>query len=171
MTAKKGDKHPNHIGNKCWMNREKHGRSKLFETPTEAINKLEEYQEWAKNNPTLKPEIIKSGERVGEVIQIKYPRATTIEDFCHYNGFSYNTFYNYENKEEYKDFFNVFKYIREVLDSDIANKGFSGIFNPMLVARKLGMQEKQVIEQTTNVNTDISEKERDEIIRQLKKDV
>jgi hypothetical protein len=149
LTPEQKEKHKKAMqDNIYWKFREKDGRSKMIETTEQAEEMLSKYFEWVNENPIKKPDFIRSGEYAGKIIYIPVPRIATIEEFCNFHGFTSATFRNYESNENYKEFFSIFTYIRERIDSYSFAQTSAGNGNPMLTARKQGLKDKQDL--TTN---------------------
>lgn len=129
----------------------------------EILSKFEEYKEYQSKQFTLKPELIKSGERAGEVIYIQVPDPMQIRMFCNFAGIEERTLYNYANKlievtenEESEALFQAFTYVyNEITGKQVAG-GLNGVYNPMIVARLNGLKDSQEINQTGSVNQAIN---------------
>lgn len=104
-------------------------------------------KKWYKN------EAVKSGNNAGEIIKIPNDVPLSIESFCVFANISKQTFYNYESAEGYQEYFEVTTRIREVIESDQLDGAMLGVYNPNIVARKLGLAENQ------NINQNVSYKD------------
>ena len=69
-------------GNTYWMKRKKHGKGKLFETPSLLWEAACEYFEWCDNNPWHINEILKSGSEAGTIIGKPISRPYTYSGLC-----------------------------------------------------------------------------------------
>ena len=131
--------------NQYYKNRINNGRKRIFNDTTEIIDKLDEYLEDCRNNPIEYQEMIKGGNRSGEIVLMSKPQIPTLKGFCIYLGITYQTFSNYRKDENYKDFFETFTYVSDILENEMLKNSVTGQANPMLAARLLGLKEKQDI--------------------------
>ena len=132
---------------------------------------FDRYLEHMKTQFFEKPELIKSGERVGEVVYIKIPSPLDIFTFCDFIGINQDTFYSYiskdfenvvsepDNDETKTQIADFFVRVRDYIRSKQVAGGVSGIYNPMLVARINGIKdtiEQQNVGKTTDINISIA---------------
>lgn len=129
------------IGHVKWGNPVK---PKLYE-PQDFWDKCCEYFEWVDDNPWMKNEAIKSGERVGEIIQIPTQRPYSIEGLCNYLDMSVQTFDRYSKEVDYETYWGVSLRVREIIDNQHFEGGMVGAFNANIVTRKLGLADKQEV--------------------------
>jgi hypothetical protein len=134
MAAQKGNKYHKGLSD---------GRPMLFSTPDEYRSAIQRYFDWCDANPIMKNEALKSGPDAGRIIQIPTQRPYLIEGLCDYLEMSVQTFHNYENNEIYKDFFEVSAWARNKIFTQNLSHGYVGGFDAGLVARKLGIADKQ----------------------------
>lgn len=57
-------------GNQFWKLRSKHGRDKLFATPELLWEEACNYFEWCDENPIITHDVVKSGDSVGQILNI-----------------------------------------------------------------------------------------------------
>jgi len=126
-------------GNKYYMNRKKNGRERIFKTPQELLNKCYDYFHWCDENPWMKNDVIRSGERTGEIIKIPAQRPYSIETLCVYIGIAKRTFDEYSSRE---DFLPVTTHVREIIESNQLEGAIVGAYNHNIIARKLGLSDK-----------------------------
>ena len=132
---------------------------------------FDRYLEHMKTQFFEKPELIKSGERVGEVVYIKIPSPLDIFTFCDFIGINQEMFHRFINKdfddieseintiEEKTCISSFFVRVRDYIRSKQVAGGVSGIYNPMLVARINGIKdtiEQQNVGKTTDINISIA---------------
>ena len=133
------------IGNNYWEFRDKHGRNFKY-TPEKLWEEAVKYFDWMSKRVWNKNEAIKSGDRVGDIIEVPTSTPFSCESFCLFADISGDTFRNYQsNKEGYKDFLEVSTRIRAIIDSQQFEGATVGAYNPNIIARKLGLQDKQDI--------------------------
>lgn len=132
-------------GNNYWQFREKHGRDKKY-TPEELWSEAVDYFDWMQSRVWNKKEAIKSGELAGQTMDVPTQTPMSIESFCLFADIDRKTFDNYEsNKEGYEDFFHILTRIRNIIESQQFEGATVGAFNPNIIARKLGLTDKQDI--------------------------
>lgn len=129
-------------GHPLWPDPEKFRNPKIFKEPEDLLEAAIQYFQWCSNNPLIKKDFIRSGESAGTIVDLETDRPYLIEGFCNYVGITTQTFDNYSKKKEYEKFFGVCRAIRETIFRQNLEGGLSGGFNAMLVARKLGIQDK-----------------------------
>lgn len=137
------------IGNQFWKLRSKHGRDKIFESPEQFKQAAYEYFDTADNNPWLKMEVVKSGENAGQLLPVPTQKPYSIQALCIFLGITEQTFLNYEKDENYKDFFEVFTHVRDIIETNQLEGATVGAYNANIVARKLGLTDKSNV--TVNV--------------------
>ena len=96
-------------------------------------------------------EPIKSGERAGEIIEIKLPKVPTILSFCHYIGITEKTFYNWINAESKnidKELLQFITYVQEEMKDDRLSAALNNAINPQLISRLDGYKDVQQDENT-----------------------
>jgi len=62
---------------------------------------------------------------------------------CIYLGITEQTWLNYQNNESYKDFFEIFTHVRDIIENLQLEGATVGAYNPSIIARKLGLVDKQ----------------------------
>lgn len=140
-------------GNQFWKLRSKHGRDKLFASPELLWEAACEYFEWCETNPfiEIKPMSVSQGMNAGseiEMIEIPVKRPFTLHGICLYFncGLSYfRTFKAQLNPEDTqaKDFNTVIEQIEQTIYDQKFSGAASGFFNANIIARDLGLADKQ----------------------------
>jgi hypothetical protein len=127
-----------------------------------------DYFQWVEDNPLGKA-IIYQGEVSSK--QEDLMRAMTIKGLCIYWGV--NTFYlnhftvNLDlEKEEGKDFSQVINTIKEIIETQKFEGASAGLLNPNIIARDLGLIDKQVVE-TKDTTKDRTDDELNDLITKL----
>lgn len=128
-------------------------------TAEQLKKKFESYLIYMQTQYFLKPDMIRSGERAGEQINLKINKPLTIISFCHYVGIDCQTYYNHVNGE-YKDvqpeLFDVFTHIHEAIKDEQITGAALNIYNERIVSKLNGLSETinvQVTEQpVVNIN-------------------
>jgi hypothetical protein len=80
----------------CYTSRGKDGQEIRYESPGSLLAQACKYFDWCDNNPWYKGELIRSGTRAGEVIEVPVARPYTVEGLCVFCGISMKTFRQYE---------------------------------------------------------------------------
>lgn len=138
-------------GNKFWQNRTRHGREKIFASAELMWAAAEEYFEWCDDNPWLKKEAIKSGEHSGTLIDIPTQRPYTLSGLCVYIGCNEAYFRTFKAQlpEGEQDFNTVIGSIEQVIYTQKFEGAAVGAFNANIIARDLGLKDKQEIDHTS----------------------
>jgi len=121
------------------------GKPKRFKTPDELLDAFTAYKAEVNNNPWLKHEAIKSGEFSGQLISIPLQRPYTLKGFSVFCGLSFQGLLNYGNSEGYEDFFDIYKKIEIECEVQKFEGATVGAFNASIIARDLGLTDKQDI--------------------------
>lgn len=126
-----------------------------YSDPTQVWNQYKDYLKDLSTQSLYRPELIKSGERAGEVIQVEIVVPPTVLGFCLFVDLDKSTYYDYisgNNENLDKELTNIFTRV----DDDIKNKQITGatvnMYNGNIVARLNGLND------TINVNN-INDKE------------
>lgn len=140
-------------GNKLWQKRAKHGRDKIFSTADDLWNAAVEYFKYCDDNPWIKYEAIKSGEMAGELIQIPVSRPYTLTALCIFLGVNTKYFSDFKKalKENESDFSEVVSRIEETIYSQKFEGATVGAFNANIIARDLGLVDKQETKNETKL--------------------
>lgn len=145
-------------GNKYWELRSKDGSDKIFATPESIWTYAEEYFKWSDNNiwhineqlkqkPIIPKDSKLTAKEIKELINpiVKIPTVSpySISGFCLYVGIDFQTFLNYETKEGYEEYFEIMARIRNIIETQQFDGATVGVFNPNIIARKLGLVDKK----------------------------
>ena len=138
------------IGNQFWKARAKHGRDKIFKTPKAMEEAAHDYFQWVEDNPLGKA-IVYQGD-VSEKPE-NLMRAMTVKGLCIYWGVNTNYLTDFIDnlnleKPQDRDFSRVIKTIREIIDTQKFEGASAGLLNPNIIARDLGLTDKQASEIT-----------------------
>jgi len=118
------------------------GREKIFKTPDELWIKSCEYFEWVKDNPLYEQRVFLTKTGIRKTF-VNKRRAMTIKGLCVHLEMTNRTFDNYRKRDE-------FKWVTEMIVNIIYTQKFegaaAGLLNANLIARELGLADKQVID-------------------------
>ena len=134
-------------GNEYWKLRSKDGRDKIFETPEDLANACNEYFEFVQNNPLYEAQIAKYKD-YAELVQVPKMRAMTIQGLCNFIDISVKGFELYETR---KDFIPITTRVRQIIYNQKFEGAAGGFLNPNIIARDLGLQDKQQTEHTGEI--------------------
>lgn len=115
MPAPKGNKYA--VGNS--------GRPKIFETPEEMQEAIDEYYAACDNN-TKKI----WSEKVGEIVEIPSPIPYTVEGLCECLDINRSTLLTYETSHTHEDFNNTVKRAKLKIQKNTAEMALMGALNP-----------------------------------------
>jgi hypothetical protein len=104
-----------------------------------------------------RPELIKSGDRAGEVINVKVKEPYTIESFCLFIEMTVQWFFktmNEESDNKDNDLVEALIYVSTQIKRHQISGGINGVFNPMVVSRLNNLSDT-VNQVNTGKSTDI----------------
>ena len=131
-------------GNKFWLARSSHGRNPIFSNPEQLRNACYEYFQWVEDNPLYEEKIFHAQGVITKDTVAKI-RAMTISGLCLFLDICENTWTNYKKQP---DFLSITLEVEKV----IYNQKFAGaaadLLNPNIIARELGLADKQQNEHT-----------------------
>jgi len=155
-------------GSQLWRARTKHGRDKIFATADILWDAACEYFKWVEDNP-LEKAIIYQGEIASKSEGLM--RAMTVKGLCIFLGVNSKYFNDFKaaldlTKKEDIYFSEVITNIRDIIDTQKFEGASAGLLNPNIIARDLGLIDKQEIE-TKDVTEDVSDDELNDRIAKL----
>lgn len=131
-------------GNKFWLARSSHGRNPIFSDPEQLRNACYEYFEWVEENPLYEEKIFHSQGMITKDTVTKM-RAMTVSGLCLFISISHDTWQRYRDNPD-------FCVIVKEIEAIIYNQKFTGaaadLLNPNIIARELGLADKQQNEHT-----------------------
>jgi len=128
-------------GNKYWEFRGKNGANFKYDATT-LWEQGVKYFNWISEQVWNKKEAIKSGDMAGTLIDIPTSTPMSIEGFCIFADIARQTFINYE-KGDNVDLLEVATQIRQIIETQQFEGATVGAFNSSIIARKLGLADKQ----------------------------
>lgn len=132
------------LGNELWKTRKLTTGRKRFETVEDLLEVCEEYFEWADANPLWEYKAFSNG----TTAKLPHARAMTIKGMCAFIGLSYRQWQEYRKREEYAE--TIEKIEAFIYDQKFAGAA-AGLFNAGIIARDLGLTDKQEIDQSVTV--------------------
>ncbi|WP_165022248.1 terminase small subunit [Dysgonomonas sp. ZJ279] len=133
------------IKKKYYMNRGKEGQEQAYDSPDKLMLKAYEYFAWCDEHPLNKSELMKSGDRKGDVIDVPIGRPYTLVGLCVYCGISEGSFKTLGAED---DFATVVKHICDIIRQEQIEGASLGIYNATIISRMQGLNDKQ--EQSAN---------------------
>ena len=131
-------------GNKFWLARSSHGRKPIFSDPDQLWEACCEYFEWVENNP-LPEEKLFHANGVITKDTVYHPRAMTIAGLTAFLDIATITWRDYRSKD---DFSAVCEYVEKIIYEQKFTGATAGLMNASIIARELGLADKQTVEQT-----------------------
>lgn len=129
-------------GNSFWKLRAVNGRDFEYKTQKELIDAIVKYFEKCDKSPWMKNEAIKGGDKAGKIIQIPTQRPYAIGSLCAHLGIVLNTWKSYKERP---DFLNIITHTEQIIEAQQFEGATVGAFNANIIARKLGLADKQEI--------------------------
>lgn len=118
-----------------------------------------EYFEEVDNNPLFKSEVIRGGDRAGEIVKVEAPRPYTwsgLDEHLFNKGVLADTVgVRYSSDPRYWEYKPVVGAIDAIMKRNKFEGAAVGLFNPMIIARDLGLSEKT---QTESMNINLEQK-------------
>ena len=124
-----------------WSAKSSYGRKPTFKTSAQLWKAAVEYFEWNRDNPLMEAKIV-SFQGSSVIEEVPKMRAMTFVAFCLFVGISYETYWALRKRKGFEP-------VMEEIDNIIRTQKFEGacadLLNPNLIARDLGLAEKQEI--------------------------
>lgn len=128
-------------GNQFWKLRSKHGRDKLFASPELLWEAACEYFQWCDENPLI--EIDFKGKDATKC-ELPRMRAYTLQGLCLYLG-CHTGYFREFRAANHEGFSPILTRIEETIYNHKFTGAASGFLNANIIARDLGLMEKQEI--------------------------
>lgn len=125
------------------------GRSRMFETPDDLREACLEYLAWAHANPLQEEKHFCSAGQI-MTAHISKPRAVTIVGLCLHLGIHRHTWQNYRISDEFDL---VCDEIEDRMKQYKFENAVAGLMNPTLIARDIGLVDKQEIDLSSRDGT------------------
>lgn len=153
-------------GNQFWLNRSKHGRDKLFDSPELLREAAYEYFQWCVDNPLYES---KAFAYEGSVAIKELPklRAFTWAGLCLYLGCNEVYFRNFKNQKRTNgdDFSSVLSEIEQIIYDQKFTAAAADLLNSNIIARDLGLADKKQVA----IDPPVDEKSTEELQATLNK--
>ncbi|WP_052496491.1 terminase small subunit [Pedobacter lusitanus] len=131
-------------GNRFWEFRSKHGREKLFGSPTLMWDAACEYFNWCVDNPILDPRSFGGKQKI--------QRPFTMHGLCLYMNCNTGYFRTFKAQlpDGEKDYNTVIYNIEETVFQQKFENAAIGVYNHSIIARDLGLADK-IQNEVTNI--------------------
>jgi hypothetical protein len=128
-------------GNQFWKARSKHGRDRIIKDPETLVIAADEYFKWCIDNPIIEIDYKSSGGGLVKV-EIPHPRVFKKDEFARFCGCcDWRVIRDLHTVSE--DFSRVVTHIEGVIADQKYTYATVGMFNPSIIARDLGLADKQ----------------------------
>lgn len=135
-------------GNQFWLARSSHGRKPKFESPDALWDACLEYFQWVEDNPLLTSELVKF-QGAAKVATLPKMRAMTETGLCNFLDIGQSTWTEYKARQ---DFAAVTTRVCEIIYQQKFEGASADLLNPNIIARDLGLAEKQERDVSVKVN-------------------
>lgn len=134
-------------GNRFWEMRSSHGPDPKFKSGADLWSACCEYFEWVEDNPLTE---MKAFHYQGEVTQEPMPkmRAMTLEGLYLFLDISRSTWFEWRSRD---DISNIVEKVEETIRSQKFAGAAADLLNANIIARDLGLADKQDIKQESKV--------------------
>lgn len=146
-------------GNQFWKARTTHGKDKLFTTPEILFSAACEYFEWCGANPIVEEKVFHAGGVITRA-DVELLRPFTIAGLNNFLEISKETLAGYR---KLNDYIGVISKIESIIYDQKFTGATVGLFNSNIIARDLGLSDKQEVKQVT----DMTDEELDKKIKEL----
>jgi hypothetical protein len=138
-------------GNAFWQQRSKHGRDTIFESPSLMLEAACEYFKWCDENPIMSAEnkIVSNGGNNGSSVELHEEplrRVYSLQGLCRFLNANTAYFRQFKLSQTYKsveDFSTVVATLEDIIFAQQYEGATVGQFNASIIARTLGLVDKQ----------------------------
>lgn len=127
------------LGNQFWKARSSHGRKPIFPTPDALWEACCEYFEWVEANPLQEAKAF-AYEGAVTIADLPKMRAMTLNGLCVFLDVDRKTWDYYRASEAYVQ---VCAQVDGIIREQKFTGAAAGLLNPVIIARELGLAEKQ----------------------------
>ena len=126
-------------GNKFWQARTKHGRDKIFSSPSALWEACNEYFNWVGDNPLYEEKVFCYQ---GEITRtdVAKMRAMTISGLCIFLAINRDTWTSWKTD---LDFSVIVASVEEIIRTQKFEGASADLLNSNIIARELGLTDKQ----------------------------
>ena len=144
-------------GNQFWRLRSTPtGAERIFKTPEILWAACCQYFDMIDKNPLIAVDAVKSGQNAGQLIEFPKMRAMTIEGLCNYLDIITETWREYRKRDGYTA---VCTRVEEIMRRQKFEGAAAEMLNHAIIARDLGLADRQKIDTAMTINLDITDSE------------
>lgn len=148
-------------GNQFWKARSKHGRNPIFANSNDLWDACQEYLQWVEDNPLYEAKVC-SYQGANVIENVPKMRAMTIQGLCIFLDIDQTTWKEYGKKE---DFSRIVTRVEEIIYAQKFTGAAADLLNANIIARDLGLRDKQDMEHTGKDGGPIENKWTVEIVK------
>ena len=137
---------------KYCLNRGSDGQELIYHQSKDLLVQAYKYFDWCNDNPWYKQELIKSGTRAGELIEVPASRPYTLEGLCVFCGISIGTFCKYEGQADFKE---VTTHLREMIRQNQIEGECVGAYSTTIINKILGSTDKQDVDRPAGLTISV----------------
>jgi len=126
-------------GNQFWLQRSSHGRKPKFETADVLWDACCEYFQWVEDNPLYEDGLV-TFQGMAKHEPLAKMRAMTVTGLCIFLDISRQAWDEYRGREGFGD---VTSRADEIIRTQKFEGASAGLLNPNIIARDLGLADKQ----------------------------
>lgn len=141
-------------GNQYWKLMKRHGRKEKFSSPESLWDEACKYFDWCSTNKYKCNRTKRKGD-FSQIYTENAYRPFSIAGLCLYLNASVQWWYSLKGasrKKEDKDLFDIITRIEEIIETQQFEGASVGVFNANIIARKLGLMNKQQQEVNAKVS-------------------
>jgi hypothetical protein len=120
-------------------------------TPKELWEMALTYFQWCDASPIYKPELIRAGLEAGSVFSTPIPRPYTISGLCLHTGITRDWLYDIAKNKDAQEWYMVATKIIEIIYTQKLEYAITGVFNPVIAAKELGLGNDRTSDQGSPV--------------------
>ncbi|NDV97309.1 hypothetical protein D0T84_20750 [Dysgonomonas sp. 521] len=150
----------------CYASRGKDGQEIRYESPGCFLAQAYKYFDWCDSNPWHKTELIRSGTRAGETIEIPMSRPYTIEGLCVFCGISTKTFAGYEASTTFGP---ATEHLRMAIRQHQSEGECVGVYSTAAISRISGLRAGNTESEPQGLVINVVSPETKERLEELKK--
>ncbi|CAK7257714.1 MULTISPECIES: DNA-packaging protein [unclassified Shinella] len=134
-------------GNRFWEARSSHGRNPIFAKPEDLWAAVVEYFEWVEANPLYEEKVFNGKDGIVRATIAKM-RAMTISGLCVFLDIARGTWDGYRERP---DFMHIVTRAEEIIRDQKFSGAAADLLNANIIARDLGLVDKQDVDQKTKL--------------------
>lgn len=140
-------------GNRFWEARSSHGANPIFQHPNDLWDACLEYFDWVERNPLQEEKIVQSGGKAKNMKLAKM-RAMTISGICIFLDIDETTWRGWRLDRE--DLIPIIARVERIIRTQKFEGASADLLNANIIARDLGLADKQDVDQNTKISADDS---------------